>query len=141
MGDKTAVTGNRVILFPDGTVRLDRSASLEIRFRHIISGLYEESLTNEIGIGTGATAVRLEGYTEWVSETRPLITLGWDWEWQFVFGRSGYRRREAPFSNITLVDQNGHDIGSAETARVLSDAIDQTDWRDAVAAYIATRYR
>ncbi len=141
MSHKAAVTRNRVVLFPDGTVRLDRSTLFGIRFKHILSGLYEESVTNKVGMGTGATIARLEGYTEWVSEMRPLITLGWDWEWQFVSGRSGYRRREAPFTNITLVDQDGPDIGSDETARVLSDAIDQTDWQDAVAAYLATRYR
>ena len=141
MSHKAVITRNPVVLFPDGTVRLDRSTLLEIRFRHIISGLYEEPVTNTIGMGKGATIARLEGYTEWVSETRPLITLGWDWEWQFISERSGYRRREAPFTNITLVDQDGHDIGSTETVRVLSDLIDYIDWEDVVALYLAARYR
>ena len=141
MSHKAAVTRNHIVLFPDGTVHLDRSTLLETRFRHIVSGLYEESVANEVGMGTGAIAARLEGFTEWVSETCPRITLGWDWEWQFVSGRSGYRRREAPFSNVVLVDQDGRDIGVADTARLLGDVIDQRDWQDTVVAYLATRYR
>ena len=140
---KASVTNHRAVLSQDGAVRMTESLLRKTPLQHIISGLYEDPMTCGIGIGigAGATVTCLDGYTEWVSETYPQITLGWDWGWQFVSGRSGYRRREAPFSNITLVDQDGRDIGVADTARLLGDVIDQRDWQDIVGAYLATHYR
>lgn len=141
MSRKASVANHRAVLSRDGAVRLTESLLRETPLRHMISGLYEDPMTCGIGIGTGATITRLEGYTEWVSETFPRISLAWDWEWRFASDRPDYKRQEAPFSNVVLVDQDGCDMAVATTARLLGDAIDQRDWQGAVATYLATRYR
>ena len=141
MSRKASVTNHGAVLGQDGAVRLTELLLRATPLRHIVSGLYEDPMTCGIGIGTGATIARLEGYTEWVSETYPRISLGCDWEWRFAFDSPNYKRQEAPFSNVVLVDQDGRDMAVATTARLLSDAIDQRDWQGTVATYLATRYR
>jgi len=65
-----------IILSEDGYVRLTLEAFLVTSLVHLVSGLDEDSplISQE-----GGSLARISGYTEWVSATPPIITLGWDW--------------------------------------------------------------
>lgn len=67
----------QITLSADGYVRLTLDTLLTIRFSHSISGMYEDML---ISAGEGASLSATYGYTEWVSTTKPLLSLGWDWQ-------------------------------------------------------------
>ncbi len=88
----------------------------------------------------GASQTDISGYTEWVSETAPVITLGWDWRMEGAPGQARYLRTGLPRSNVMLVDDLRQDLGPANTAKLLEATIDKTAWQAVVHAHIMDRY-
>lgn len=120
-------------LSPDGYVRLTLEQFQAIVLRHMWSGLDPE---DPASLHEGAIQTRITGYTEWVSETVPAITLGWDWQLQELSGRARYLRMGSPRSNIMLVEALRNDLGAVKTSKLLQVAIDETAWQAAVHSHI-----
>lgn len=77
------------------------------------------------------------GFSEWISSSVPVVSLGWGW---FVHSHSG-RLLLAPDgvrSNLMLTDTRGYDIGLPATSQMLSDWLVTYPWHQSVAS--ALRY-
>lgn len=123
-------------LSPDGYVRLTPEQFQVIPLVHLFSGLDPDEFSP---LHEGASWTDISGYTEWVSETVPVMTLGWDWRMDGASGRTRYLRMGFPRSNIMLVDDL-RDLGSAKTAKLLEATIDKMDWQVVVNLAIMDRY-
>ncbi|MBU2847965.1 DUF4902 domain-containing protein [Acidithiobacillus ferriphilus] len=125
-------------LSPDGYVRLTPEQFQAIPLVHLLSGLDPDE---PLPLHEGASRTDISGYTEWVSEMAPVITLGWDWRMEGASaGQARYLRTGLPRSNIMLVDNLRQDLGPANTAKLLEAAIDKTAWQVAVQRQIMDRY-
>lgn len=116
-------------LSPDGYVRLTLEQFRTVVLRHLWSGLDPE---DSASLYTGAIETHITGYTEWISETTPALSIGWDWQLQGVSGHVHYLRGGTCRTNIMLVDAFYKDYGTVETSRMLQAVIDETDWQMAV---------
>jgi hypothetical protein len=121
----------------DGYIRLTADSIRSLIYIHLISGLDEgvESLQLE-----GAVTTHISGYTEWVSQTVPVITLGWDWFLDYSSGEQKLLRVGKPCSNVMSVDCNKQDLGYSATLDLLCSFVDEMDWQLAVMDVIRKRY-
>lgn len=124
-------------LSPDGYVRLTLEQLQWIPLGHLLSDLDHDEYPP---LHEGASQTHISGYTEWVSETAPVITLGWDWRMEGASGQTHYLRTGFPRSNIMLVDDQRRDLGPAITVKLLEAAIDKTAWPAVIQRYIMDRY-
>lgn len=133
------ITGSSIItISPDGYMRLTFEEFQQISLVHLISGLDED---NPAVLQKGATFSEVTGYTEWVSTTRPAISIGWDWMFQSsqVDGVY-YKRTSKPRSNLMLVDAQQRDLGPTKTTALIETVVDEIVWQIVVQDYISTRY-
>lgn len=129
----------QITLSADGYVRLTLDALLTVQFFHSISGVYEDSV---FSAGEGARLSITYGYTEWVSTSKPLLSLGWDWQLgvsqatlQYSYCRVGRH-----YSNVMLIDEHLRDLGAPKTAALLESIIDLMRWQTEVDEHIVARY-
>lgn len=120
-------------LSSDGYVRLTLEQLRTVVLRHLWSGLDPEDSPS---LHTGAIETRITGYTEWVSETTPALSIGWDWQLQGASGHVHYLRVGSCRTNIMLVDTFHKDYGASKTSQVLQTIIDETDWQMAVRQHL-----
>ncbi len=126
-----------ITLSADGYVRLTLETFFVTPLVHLVSGLDEDS---PVPSREGGSLARISGYTEWVSASTPIITLGWDWWLDVSRGHPLYVRLDTPRCNVMLVDDMQRDLGSAQTSVLLEAAIDELAWREEVQKQIVTRY-
>lgn len=126
-----------ITLSGDSYIRLTLENFLAVPLVHLLSGLDDD---RPLLPKQGACHFNISGYTEWVSNTMPAITLGWDWGLDASQGPPLYVRLGIARSNIMLVNALTHDLGAAKTSMLLEAAIDALDWRKYAVKYIATRY-
>ena len=127
----------KIILFEDGYVRLTVETFLDMPLVHLVSGLDEDK---PIPSQEGGSLASISGYTEWVSATTPIVTLGWDWWLDMSQGQAVYVRLGESRSNIMLVDAMQGDLGTAKTLVLLEAAIDALEWREVAQEHITTLY-
>ncbi len=108
-----------------------------LRLVHLISGLDEQ----EPGKFDGAIPAYITGYTDWVSDTFPTVTIGWDWLMEGCCGRVMLSRPGEPRSNILLLDSLGRDVPAVKSAAVLETYLDGIAWTGSVEHYIRQRYK
>lgn len=125
------------ILSKDGYIRLTLEGLQHTPLIHFLSGLDEDHPESP---RPGATACAISGYTEWVSDTFPTITIGWDWRLDVSYGRVHYVREGSPRSNLMLQDSMSHDLGPVSTYRLIEAVIDTIGWQDKTAKSISARY-
>lgn len=102
----------------DGRVRLPAAEVRRIRLVHLLSGLDEDGAP----CGEHAIAATITGYTEWISEEAPGVTIGWDLELLVSCGRLTLRRLDAPRSNLLLEPED-------QAERLLAEHVDSFDWQ------------
>ena len=136
-GMKQMIGGNRVIS-QDGYIRLTPEAMVDVQLKHMISGLDQEENESRNG---GTSRTRITGYTEWVSNDIPYISLGWDWELDVISERLSYVRTGEARSNIMMVNSHYIDLGRRDTREILGSIIDVTDWKIVVHQYVTEKYR
>ena len=113
---------------PDGYIRL-RLASLDaLSFIH----LYSESDSGFLKeLPSQTVRVRCAGFSEWVSDSNPTISIGWGW---FIHNDSE-RMLLAPDgvrSNVMLIDMHGYDLGPQKTASLFGTWLNAFEWQPAV---------
>lgn len=128
----------KIMLLEDGYVRLCLPTLQDLPLIHLVSELDEE--IHATPIPQGATLAAICGYTEWVSTTVPVISIGWDWRLNTASMPPGLVRTVEPRSNVMLRDAQGFDIGPAKTAILLESVVDALAWRDVVHEVIHSRY-
>jgi len=109
----------------DGYIRLTLRQLQAVPLHHLLSGLDEDC------------SATITGYTEWLSEGSPAITLGWDW---CMVGQARLQRVEDPRSNLMLVDDHGSDLGFDATLTALSAFVDALEWQKTTLSALEERY-
>ncbi len=127
-----------IILDDDGYVKLRLRNFRGIRMEHFVSGLEEET-TGEPRL-EGASLSTIEGYTEWVSGSTPVISLGWDWFLDPMRVPPMQVRESSLRTNVMLLDNDGMEMGPLKTAVLLEALLDGFGWQDIVLEEIGTRY-
>jgi hypothetical protein len=121
----------------DCYVRMTVEALTSLRLKHLMSAIDLDE-PDQCQKGTGLT--QISGYTEWVSETTPTITLGWDWELNTLQAHPFVGRAGAPRSNIMIVDYLQQDLKYIENSRLLETFIDQLQWQEEVSESVNSKY-
>jgi hypothetical protein len=128
-----------LVMSPDGYLRLGVPAFRAIRLSHLLSELDADADLPR-GNACGACEASISGYTEWVSDGRPALSLGWDWRIATGVDRLRYQRDGEVRSNVMLLDARRRDLGARATAVLLCAAIDTLEWHTAVEHCIRHRY-
>lgn len=123
---------------PDSYIRLTLAELSAIRLTHLVSGMDEDMPPLA---GESAAATTISGYTEWVSDTEPVVSLGWDWVMEVAGGAVRMVRLGEPRSNCMLVDENNGDLGTSRTDAALAALVDALAWQAAAREHVAARYR
>lgn len=122
----------------DGYVKLHLRSFRGIRMEHFVSGLEEEA--HDGNLAEGACASTIEGYTEWVSASAPIISLGWDWVFDPMRIPSMLVRQSSLRTNVMLLDNDGVEVGPFKTAVLLEAVLDCFGWQETVLDEIENRY-
>lgn len=126
-----------ITLSEDGYVRLSYANLQDTPLIHLLSGLDEENLDlNQLE----SNVCRISGYTEWVSTTTPVITIGWDWRLEVAYGHPRYVRDGPLRSNLMLTDTKQRDMGLYESARYVEKVVDSIAWEEETTKGISARY-
>jgi hypothetical protein len=80
----------------------------------------------------GSIPALVHGYTEWINDTQPTVSLGWDWCLEWQDGRASCQLLNTPRTNLMIINEQGHDLGDRHTLQLLADYIRQFDWSAAV---------
>ena len=124
-------------LIDDGSVALTLDVLLSTRLVHLVSGLDEEE---HFDIRRDGKPTTISGYTEWVSLSSPVISLGWDWHVDPLRGPPWCVRSAPPRSNIRLLDERNREVEWTRSQLALSGVIDALPWQECTQAAIAARY-
>jgi hypothetical protein len=114
------------VLCQDGYVRMTFAAFQQTGMAHLFSGIDEDRPSAD---GAGANFSAITGYTEWISNSVPAITVGWDWQLTGVEGTAYFIHTGIPGSNLMFLDQRGHDLGSAQTRQLLVVWLAEFNWQ------------
>jgi hypothetical protein len=124
-----------MVTSPDGFVRLTLDDVLSVPFKHLLSGLDEDAAPLPCG-----TSTTISGYTEWISDTQPKITVGWDWIVAPDGSGSYWRRIGLPRSNLLLVDTARNDYAWDRNLVVLATVVDAIPWQEQARTAVVERY-
>lgn len=122
-------------MFNDGYIRLSFAEVKKLCLIHLISGVDRD--TPDI-TSHGAVPTAITGYTEWVSNNDPAITIGWDWQMHASDHCVQLKSLSEPRSNLMLQSANLSDVGHLKTATLLEAFIDGISWESEVLRYINT---
>lgn len=114
------------VLCQDGYIRMTFEAFQQAELVHLFSGM-DEDRPSANGIGANFSAIT--GYTEWISNPAPAITIGWDWKLAGVQGTASLIHVGIPGSNLMFLDEHGHDLGSERTRQLLVNWLDVFSWQ------------
>ena len=117
----------------DGYIRLPFTEVKKLFLIHLISGVDQDvpTITSH-----GAVPTAITGYTEWVSNSAPAITIGWDWQMHALDHCVQLKSLSEPRSNLMLQSVNFSDVGHLKTATLLEAFIDGLSWESEVLKYI-----
>lgn len=122
----------------DGYVRIPLAALRTLRFTHFLSGLDDDCPEHCV---EGGCIQSISGYTEWLTDTDPTITVGWDWCLDLTGTTPAYVRHGLPRTNLMARDDNlPRDLGDLRTGTLLAALIDRLDWQSVVRHNISIRY-
>ncbi len=107
-------------LSDDGFIRMVFDDLMRTQLFHLISINEEDSFI--------APYTKIFGYTEWVSQTPSIISIGWDWTLKHDDRIIHIARTGLPRSNLMLMDNFECDIGLDQTLHLISQKIDSTAW-------------
>ena len=126
-----------VTLSKDGYLRMTVETFRNLPLVHLLSGLDEEGLDSN---QSPADACGISGYTEWISSTSPVVTIGWDWRLDVSQGSPRYVLTGFPRSNLMLLDADRRDLGPVRTVILLKAAVDGICWQEETKDAISARY-
>ena len=107
-------------LSDDGFVRMNFTDLMKESLSHLIS------IKEEIKVSEPFTTIF--GYTEWISVTVPIISVGWDWKMSYDDRFVKIVKVGQPRSNVMLLDYMKCDIGLDHTESLMGQKIDTIGW-------------
>ncbi len=119
----------------DGYIRILRAELGVLPLTHLLSDLDEEVVSS---VREEAAPAVISGYTEWLSLTTPVVTVGWDWRLDVAEGAPRYVIDGWPRTNAMLIEGGTHrDLGAEATAQALVARVEQLNWMREVAEHIS----
>jgi hypothetical protein len=122
----------RVTPVMDFYVRVQAQALSGTVLTHLESGVDtddEDELTLR-KFDSACALPSIRGFTEWVSQSEPVVSVGWDW---VLTGPNELKLdRNSVRTNLMLVDAQGVDCGQEATVHAVVRLIEQTPWEAAV---------
>jgi len=123
----------------DGYLRMTLTRFRSITLRHLLSELDDDDAP--LGCeAAGAIAASIVGFTEWVSDTTPALSLGWDWRLDTGGRDARYIRAGEVRSNVMLCEPGIGDLGDVATSATLCAAVDALAWQAETHHHITKRY-
>lgn len=119
---------NSLQVSPDGLLRLSIDELLSLPIHHLMSAVDLMAPTTAMcGCETS-----ISGYTEWVSSSCPVVSIGWDWHISFHTASQpfAWARLGQPRSNVMLVYSSGSDTGWQKNLELLSTVVDALPWQE-----------
>lgn len=115
-------------LSPDGYIRLPLASLNSLPFVHLFSESDPEFLQE---LKAQTIPARSAGFSEWKSDTKPAISIGWGWfihnqSEQVMLAPDGVR------SNVMLIDTHGYDLGPAKTSYLFCTWLSAFEWQEIV---------
>lgn len=130
LGGLWGVGVNAMQVSPDGLLRLSIDELLSLPIHHLMSAVDLDLVVPRTAVCGCETTI--SGYTEWVSASCPVVSIGWDWHislWTaqrpFAWARLGQ-----PRSNVMLVYSTGNDTGWHKNLELLSTVVDALPWQE-----------
>lgn len=122
----------------DGYIRLTLDELQAVALMHLSSGLDG----SEAMQSPGATiATDITGFTEWVSQGTPAISIGWDWEMTGQDSQCRLHLLNHPRSNLMLIqNSNRIDVGQRANLALLKEFVNQLLWQDDVIRFLTQQY-
>jgi hypothetical protein len=124
----------------DGLIHLSIDELRSIPLIHLISGMDED----------GVASAYITGYTEWISQSAPVVSIGWDWKMvaenkQVRLERVGEPRSNLfVYSNMYKDDQQDKITtfpdGYTNSIDMLCAYVDSLEWHAVTLAHIRERY-
>ena len=121
----------------DGYIRLSSDELGDLPLHHLITGLDEGELPPA---SDSQLSGNITGYTEWLSDGAPAVTVGWDWQMLSLHEAIGLQLVDLPRSNVMLIDPLGQDAGPRATALFLAQRLERLSWEGVALAYLTARY-
>lgn len=122
-------------LSADGYLRIPMKQLLSIPLSHLFSQLGDWHNTTP---NKESSVTEICGFTEWVSDTIPAISISWDWSLQTSSPPPRYAISGEPFSNLMLISEGGEDLGPLVTNHYLLKLINKLGWENETAQSINT---
>ncbi|UXH77463.1 DUF4902 domain-containing protein [Roseateles amylovorans] len=118
----------------DFYVRLHEAALSRMAWVHLESGLdlldeQDDRPCNRLVEGAQLGS-EIRGYTEWISESLPVVSFGWDWS--MTLTGTLQLNRHSIRTNLMLLDECGRDLGRLASVQGVMRLIDQREWQAAV---------
>jgi hypothetical protein len=126
-------------ILPDGLLRMHRQDLSALGLSHLVSGLDDDSDERGGDRQCGACTT-LSGYTEWVCDSEPRLSLGWDWQLDGQSADGRVCRLGLPRTNVLLLDRDGQALPWNESLQVLANFIDGFDWNTSAFQAVCVRY-
>ena len=127
------------MLCADGYMRCTVSELYALMLIHLHTAIDEDDM--DLPDRTqGSLPALVHGYTEWISNAEPTVSLGWDWSLEWRNGHPHCQLLNLPRTNLMMVDADSHDLGDKKTLRILQDYIIQFDWSTVVVNATLSHY-
>lgn len=120
---------NAVQVSPDGLLRLSIDELLSLPIHHLMSAVDMDRPMPRAACGCATT---ISGYTEWVSASCPVVSIGWDWHIRLWTAQQpfAWARLGQPRSNVMLVYSTGNDAGWHRNLELLATVVDALPWQE-----------
>ena len=121
---------NALQVSPDGLLRLSIDELLSVPIHHLMSAVDLDLVVPRTAVCGCETTI--SGYTEWVSASRPAVTIGWDWHIRLWTAQQpfAWTRLGQPRSNVMLVYSTGNDTGWHKNLELLATVVDALPWQE-----------
>lgn len=111
----------------DGLIHLSIEELLSTPISHFASGVDLEICQK---LSTCGRVTSISGYTEWVSKSTPIISIGWDWCIHITSAGPLWARVGLPRTNVMLVDAASSDSTWERNLEILATVADALPWRE-----------
>ena len=125
------------ILSSDGYIRLSLQQLPHVQLHHLHSSLYTERSPEQ---SRATSLTDIQGYTEWVTQSQPSISIGWDWQVHYRTGATNYSMVGQPFSNLLLQNNQQQDFSLNESLSMLTIWLNTLNWQEKISHYIQSKY-
>lgn len=122
---------------PDGYIRIPAAILESVQLAHLDSGIYS---AQDQSLKKDRTRCTINGYTEWISLSKPCVSISWDWNLVTYGGEPGIIKTGDVYTNLMVQNDANIDLPERESLRLLSNTLAHLDWKSKVRSFITEKY-